>query len=86
MTKNFAYLSAVLLMVIASTGIVMAKQYQANQSTTDPIALNQSNNSLSCSCKEAGLDCNCLEKGKTCGCSQNNQTCGCSSSCHQATQ
>lgn len=83
MNKNVVYLLAIIVVTIAaSTGIVMAKQYQASQTASAPE--NGPPQALSCPCRESGLDCDCTDKGQPCGCGQNGQKCACSSACHQA--
>lgn len=86
MLKNLVYILAVLITTIAvSGGVIMAQQYQANNSSTVPVL-----ETPTCPC---GGGCNCTANGQPCSCGQNGTTCRCGDSginpgsgqCHKKT-
>ncbi len=78
MSKNLLFIISVLVITaVASTGIVMAKQLQANANPVPETTI--SIQAASCPCQQAGLDCNCTDNGQPCNCA--NQ-CSCQNGCH----
>ncbi len=70
MSKNIVLALAVLITTIAvSGGVIMAQQYQVNNSSTTPTLTTPT-----CPC---GGNCNCTANGQPCSCGQNGTTCKC---------
>ncbi|MCL5011178.1 MAG: hypothetical protein M1127_03155 [Patescibacteria group bacterium] len=83
MAKTIIYSLAVLVMaVLVSTGMVMAKQARVDGQpvlqTAD--ALSALADPPVCPCQKAGLACECTKNGQPCNC--NGGGCACQSGCH----
>ncbi|MDD5738436.1 MAG: hypothetical protein PHY72_00700 [Candidatus Pacebacteria bacterium] len=71
MSKNLVLALAVLIATVAvSGGVIMAQQYQANNSANATPTLS----TPTCPC---GGGCDCTANGQPCSCGQNGATCGC---------
>ncbi|MDD5750721.1 MAG: hypothetical protein PHU56_03725 [Candidatus Pacebacteria bacterium] len=81
MSKYIAYLAVMLLVAAASTGIVMARQYQFASDLQPAGQSNDASPPRSCPCRENGRDCHCTDNGKSCDCANE---CGCANGCHGA--
>lgn len=82
MSKNLVLTLAVLIATIAvSGGVIMAQQYQANNSNTAPTLTT----APTCPC---GDGCDCVANSQPCSCGQNGATCSCaggaSGQCHKS--